>query len=164
MSTEMDQLCADVTAGARAWNEDGGSENSLMPSKFQILAGRRDQRLADDLRDWHGMANTFRMAEAIAAERMAFGKFVDAYGIPPRDLLEKKNMSYEEWFKIYDEWTESVYESYRERGGSVEDGEQMDGDVIAQLLATADDGADDGAGAGRSARAEEPRRALGEER
>lgn len=163
MSKEFDELVsASYTASAAC--EDGGSENSLMPSKFQILAGRRDKRLADDLKLWHGMANTFRMAEAIAAERMAFEKFVDAYGIPPRNLLEKKNMSYEEWFKIYDEWKESVYESYRERGGSVEDGEQMDGDVIAQLLATADDGADDGAGAGRSARAEEPRRALGEER
>jgi hypothetical protein len=164
MSTEMDQLCADVTAGARAWNEDGGSENSLMPSKFQILDGRRDQRLADDLRHWHGMANTFRMAEAIAAERVAVEKFVDAYGVPPHDLGAKKNVTYEEWFEIFYDWKESVYEVYRKRGGSVEDGEQMDGDVIAQLLATADDGADDGAGAGRSARAEEPRRAFGEER
>lgn len=163
MSKEFDELVS-ASYAASAACEGGGSENSLMPSKFQILTCRRDQRLADDLRYWHGMANTFRMAEAIAAERVAVEKFVDAYGVPPHDLGAKKNVTYEEWFEIYDEWRESVYEAYRKRGGSVEDGEQMDGDVIAQLLATADDGADDGAGAGRGARAEEPRRSFGEER
>lgn len=163
MSNEFDELVS-ASYVASAACEDGGSENSLMPSKFQILTCKRDQRLADDLKFWHGMANTFRMAEAIAAERMAVEKFVDVYGVPPHDLGAKKNVTYDEWFEIYNEWGESVYEVYRKRGGSVEDGEQMDGDVIAQLLATADDGADDGAGAGRSARAEETRRAFGEER
>lgn len=161
MSKEFDELVS-TSYAASAAREDGGSENSLMPSKFQILAGRLDQRLADDLRNWHGMANTFRMAEAIAAEQVAVEKFVDAYGVPPHDLGAKKNVTYKEWLEIFYEWGESVYEAYRKRGGSVEDGEQMDGDVIAQLLATADDGADDGAG--RSARAEEPRRSFGEER
>lgn len=181
MSTEMDQLCADATAGARAWNEGGASGGGFMPSRSEIAADRLSADLAGELRERHGRANCYRMAEAIAAEERSLEEFEKAYGSLPQVDATSSHSQLDDALSTYsrlggalssyrsalDEFLAAVRVKVDELGGPAYVNEQVGGDVIAQLLAIADEGgddADDGAGAGRSARAEEPRRAFGEER
>ena len=163
MSTDLDQLCADVTAGARAWNEGGAAGGGFVPSRSEIASDRLSADLAGELRERHGRANCYRMAEAIASEERSLEEFEKAYGSLPQVDAPSSYRS------ALDEFLAAVRVKVDELGGPAYVNEQVGGDVIAQLLAIADDGADDGgdddgAGAGRGARAEEPRRALGEER
>lgn len=185
MSTEMDQMCADATAGARAWNEGGASVGAsgggFMPSRSEIAADRLSADLAGELRERHGRANCYRMAEAIAAEERSLEEFEKAYGSLPQVDATSSHSQLDDALSTYsrlggalssyrsalDEFLAAVRVKVDELGGPAYVNEQVGGDVIAQLLAIADEGgddADDGAGAGRSARAEEPRRAFGEER
>lgn len=172
MSTEMDQLCADMTAGARAWNEGGAAGGGFIPSRSEIAADRLSADLAVELRERHGRANCYRMAEAIASEERSLEEFEKSYGSLPQldDALSTYSRlggALSSYRSALDEFLAAVRVKVDELGGPAYVNEQVGGDVIAQLLALADDGgddADDGAGAGRSARTEEPRRALGEER
>ncbi len=155
MSSDMDRLCAGATAGARAWNEGGAAGGGFMPSRSEIAGDRLSADLARELRERHGRANCYRMAEAIAAEERSLADFEEAYGGLPQAGAACA------------EFLDAVRSKVEELGGLASVNEQVGGDVIAQLLAIADDGGDDdedGAGAGRSARAEEPRPAFGEER
>lgn len=183
MSTEMDQLCADATAGARAWNEGGASVGAsgggFMPSRSEIAADRLSADLAGELRERHGRANCYRMAEAIAAEERSLEEFEKAYGSLPQVDATSSHSQLDDALSTYsrlggalssyrsalDEFLAAVRVKVDELGGPAYVNEQVGGDVIAQLLALADEGGDDADdGAGRSARAEEPRRAFGEER
>lgn len=183
MSTDLDQLCADVTAGARAWNEGGAAGDGFIPSRSEIASDRLSADLAGELRERHGRANCYRMAEAIASEERSLKEFEKAYGSLPQVDAPSSHPQLDDALSTYsrldgavssyrsalDEFLAAVRVKVDELGGPAYVNEQVGGDVIAQLLALADDGgddadADDGAGAGRGARAEEPRRALGEER
>lgn len=187
MSTEMDRLYADMTAGAKAWNEGGASGGAsgggFIPSRSEISPDRLSADLAGELRERHGRANCYRMAEAIAAEERSLAEFEKAYGSLPQVDAPSSNSQLDGALSTYsrlggalssyrsalDEFLAAVRVKVDELGGPAYVNEHVGGDVIAQLLAIADDGADDGgdddgAGAGRGARAEEPRHALGEER
>lgn len=162
MTDELDMLVASANAWARAHNGGGAAGGCFMPSRSEISPDRLSADLAGELRERHGRANCYRMAEAIAAEERSLEEFERAYGSLPR--LDGALSSYRAEF---DEFLAAVRVKVEELGGPAYVNEQVGGDVIAQLLALADDGgddADDGAGAGRSARTEEPRRAPGEER
>lgn len=185
MSTEMDRLCADMTAGAKAWNEGGASGGAsgggFIPSRSEISPDRLSADLAGELRERHGRANCYRMAEAIAAEERSLEEFEKAYGSLPQVDATSSHSQLDGALSTYsrlggalssyrsalDEFLAAVRVKVDELGGPAYVNEHVGGDVIAQLLSLADEGgddADDGAGAGRGARAEEPRHALGEER
>lgn len=161
MADELDMLVASANAWARAHNGGGAAGGGFMPSRSEISPDRLSADLARALRERLGRANCYRMAEAIASEERALEEFEKAYGsLPQADALSS-------YRSALDEFLAAVRVKVDELGGPAYVNEQVGGDVIAQLLALADDGgddADDGAGAERSARTEEPRRALGEER
>lgn len=174
MADELDMLVASANAWARAHNGGGAAGGGFMPSRSEISPDRLSADLARELRERHGRANCYRMAEAIAAEERSLEEFERAYGSLPQldDALStysRLDGALSSYRAELDEFLAAVRVKVDELGGPAYVNEQLGGDVIAQLLAIADDGADDGgdddgAGAGRGARAEEPRRALGEER
>lgn len=183
MADELDMLVASANAWARAHNGGGAAGGGFMPSRSEISPDRLSADLARELRERHGRANCYRMAEAIAAEERSLEEFEKAYGSLPQVDAPSSHPQLDDALSTYsrldgalssyraelDEFLAAVRVKVDELGGPAYVNEQVGGDVIAQLLAIADDGADDGgdddgAGAGRGARAEEPRRALGEER